>query len=155
MYIIGGGETVARMSGIPVGRYKYARSPYPDYWPVSAPFWRCPVWAPRAHRSAPICCLTNLAAIVVGGTSLAGGTGGPSRTLIGALIIAILDNGLNLKGVSQYTQMMIKAWLSSSRFRSTRIACVLRSSNEQRGLHLASLLVSMESSEPTEAVASP
>jgi ribose/xylose/arabinose/galactoside ABC-type transport system permease subunit len=52
--------------------------------------------------------LNSLAAIVVGGTSLAGGTGGPHRTLIGVLIIAILDNGLNLMGVSQYTQMMIK-----------------------------------------------
>jgi ribose/xylose/arabinose/galactoside ABC-type transport system permease subunit len=52
--------------------------------------------------------LNSLAAIVVGGTSLAGGTGGPQRTLIGVLIIAILDNGLNLMGVSQYTQMVVK-----------------------------------------------
>ena len=43
--------------------------------------------------------LNSLAAIVVGGTSLAGGSGGPLRTLIGVLIIAILDNGLNLLGV--------------------------------------------------------
>ncbi len=52
--------------------------------------------------------LNSLAAIVVGGTSLAGGVGGPHRTLIGVLIIAMLDNGLNLMDVSQYTQMIVK-----------------------------------------------
>ena len=52
--------------------------------------------------------LDTMAAIVVGGTSLAGGVGGPQRTLIGVLIIAILDNGLNLMGVSEYTQMIVK-----------------------------------------------
>jgi ribose transport system permease protein len=52
--------------------------------------------------------LNSLAAIVVGGTSLSGGVGGVHRTLIGVLIIALLDNGLNLMGVNQYTQMMIK-----------------------------------------------
>jgi ribose/xylose/arabinose/galactoside ABC-type transport system permease subunit len=49
-----------------------------------------------------------LAAIVVGGTSLSGGVGGVHRTLIGVLIIALLDNGLNLMGVNQYSQMMVK-----------------------------------------------
>jgi len=52
--------------------------------------------------------LNSLAAIVVGGTSLAGGSGGPQRTLIGVLIIALMDNGLNLLGVSEFMQMVIK-----------------------------------------------
>jgi ribose/xylose/arabinose/galactoside ABC-type transport system permease subunit len=52
--------------------------------------------------------LNSLAAIVVGGTSLSGGVGGVHRTLIGVLIIALLDNGLNLMGVNQYSQMMVK-----------------------------------------------
>jgi ribose/xylose/arabinose/galactoside ABC-type transport system permease subunit len=52
--------------------------------------------------------LNSLAAIVVGGTSLSGGVGGLQRTLIGVLIITLLDNGLNLLGVNQYTQMVIK-----------------------------------------------
>lgn len=52
--------------------------------------------------------LNTLAAIVVGGTSLSGGIGGVHRTLIGVLIIVLLDNGLNLMGVNQYTQMMVK-----------------------------------------------
>lgn len=52
--------------------------------------------------------LNSLAAIVVGGTSLSGGIGGVHRTLLGVLIIALLDNGLNLLGVQQYTQMVVK-----------------------------------------------
>ena len=52
--------------------------------------------------------MNTLAAIVVGGTSLSGGIGGVHRTLIGVLIIVLLDNGLNLMGVNQYTQMMVK-----------------------------------------------
>ncbi len=39
---------------------------------------------------------------------LLGGIGGVHRTLIGVLIIVLLDNGLNLMGVNQYTQMMVK-----------------------------------------------
>ena len=52
--------------------------------------------------------LNSLAAVVVGGTSLSGGVGGVQRTLIGVLIITLLDNGLNLLGINQYTQMVIK-----------------------------------------------
>jgi ribose transport system permease protein len=52
--------------------------------------------------------LNTLAAIVVGGTSLSGGIGGVQRTILGVLIITLLDNGLNLMGVNQYTQMVIK-----------------------------------------------
>jgi ribose/xylose/arabinose/galactoside ABC-type transport system permease subunit len=44
----------------------------------------------------------------VGGTALSGGVGGVHPTLIGVVIIALLDNGLNLMGVNQYAQMMIK-----------------------------------------------
>ena len=52
--------------------------------------------------------LNSLAAIVVGGTSLSGGVGGVHRSLLGVLIITILDDGLNLLGVNQYMQMVIK-----------------------------------------------
>jgi ribose transport system permease protein len=108
MYIIGGGETVARTSGIPVGRYKiYAFALSGLLAGVGAILAVARLGAAGPSLGSDLL-LNNLAAIVVGGTSLAGGTGGPHRTLIGVLIIAILDNGLNLMGVSQYTQMMIK-----------------------------------------------
>ncbi len=48
-----------------------------------------------------------IAAVVVGGTSFAGGQGGLGGTLIGALIIAVLNNGLNLLNVSSFYQPVV------------------------------------------------
>ncbi|MHC1773437.1 MAG: ABC transporter permease [Flexilinea sp.] len=49
-----------------------------------------------------------IAAVVIGGTSLNGGVGSVVGTLIGALIIGVINNGLNLLGVSSYYQMIAK-----------------------------------------------
>jgi ribose transport system permease protein len=48
-----------------------------------------------------------IAAVVVGGTSLSGGQGKVLGTLIGALIIAVIQNGMNLTGVESYTQKVV------------------------------------------------
>ena len=48
-----------------------------------------------------------IAAVVVGGTSLQGGEGKISGTLIGAFIIAVIQNGMNLTGVESYTQKVV------------------------------------------------
>jgi ribose transport system permease protein len=52
--------------------------------------------------------LDSLAAIVVAGTSLAGGRGGVHRTLLRVLLITTLANGLNQTGVDDYTQQIVK-----------------------------------------------
>ena len=52
--------------------------------------------------------LDAIASAVVGGTSLAGGTGSIPGTVIGALIIAVIGNGLDLLGVSSYWQDIVK-----------------------------------------------
>lgn len=49
-----------------------------------------------------------IAAVVLGGTSLAGGKGRIFGTLIGALIIGILNNGMNLLGISSFYQQIVK-----------------------------------------------
>lgn len=51
--------------------------------------------------------LDAIAAVVIGGTSLSGGTGGVVGTLIGVLIIGVLRNGLNLLSVSPFLQAVI------------------------------------------------
>jgi ribose transport system permease protein len=51
--------------------------------------------------------LQVIAAVVVGGTSLSGGEGRIFGTLIGAMIIAVIQNGLNMAGVTPYEQMVI------------------------------------------------
>ncbi len=48
-----------------------------------------------------------IAAVVVGGTSLSGGQGKVFGTLIGAFIIAVIQNGMNLMGVESYTQKIV------------------------------------------------
>ncbi|WP_340109960.1 ABC transporter permease [Pikeienuella sp. HZG-20] len=108
MYFIGGGEAVARTAGIPVLRYKiyaFALSGMTAGLAGSLAVARLGAAGPTLGQDL---LLNTLAAIVVGGTSLSGGIGGVHRTLIGVAIIALLDNGLNLMGVNQYTQMMIK-----------------------------------------------
>jgi ribose/xylose/arabinose/galactoside ABC-type transport system permease subunit len=51
--------------------------------------------------------LDAIAATVIGGTSLSGGDGGVGGTLIGALIMGVLRNGLNLLGVSSFLQQVV------------------------------------------------
>lgn len=108
MYLIGGGETVARTAGIPVRRYKiYAFALAGLLTGIGAILIVARLGAAGPSVGQDLL-LSSLAAIVVGGTSLSGGVGGPHRTLIGVLIITIIDNGLNLMGVSQYSQMVVK-----------------------------------------------
>ncbi len=108
MFIIGGGEAVAATAGIPVRRYKI----YAFMLSGAMAGFAGALAVARLGTAGPTLgqdlLLNTLAAIVVGGTSLSGGIGGVHRTLIGVLIIALLDNGLNLMGVNQYTQMMVK-----------------------------------------------
>ncbi len=108
MYVIGGGEAVARTSGVPVVRYKI----YAFVVSGALAGFAGTLAVARVGAAGPTLgtdlLLNTLAAVVVGGTSLSGGVGGVHRTLLGVLIITILDDGLNLLGVNQYTQLVIK-----------------------------------------------
>lgn len=55
--------------------------------------------------------LDAIAAVALGGTSMSGGRGKITGTLIGILIIAVLNNGLNIIGVSSYYQDVVKAFV--------------------------------------------
>jgi ribose transport system permease protein len=108
MYVIGGGEAVARTSGVPVVRYKiYAFMLSGALAGIAGTLAVARVGAAGPTLGTDLL-LNSLAAVVVGGTSLSGGVGGVHRSLLGVLIITILDDGLNLLGVNQYLQMIIK-----------------------------------------------
>lgn len=51
--------------------------------------------------------LNSVAAVVVGGTALTGGTGGVVNTIFGAVFMSMLDNGMNVIGIDQYFQQAI------------------------------------------------
>lgn len=120
-YIIGGGEMVAQTAGVPVRRYKILAFMLSGLLAgVGASLAVARLGAAGPTLGGDLL-LNSLAAIVVGGTSLSGGSGGPHRTLIGVLIIAILDNGLNLLGVSSYTQMIVKGAVVIAAVRSSQL----------------------------------
>ncbi|MFI9613545.1 substrate-binding domain-containing protein [Streptomyces sp. NPDC052023] len=107
MYAIGGNEEAARLSGLRVQKQKLAIYALSGLFAAAAGI----VLASRLSSAQPQAAqgyeLDAIAAVVIGGASLAGGTGKASGTLIGALILAVLRNGLNLLSVSAFWQQVV------------------------------------------------
>ncbi|MEV0633431.1 substrate-binding domain-containing protein [Streptomyces sp. NPDC050619] len=107
MYAIGGNEEAARLSGLRVKKQKLAIYALSGVFAAAAGI----VLASRLSSAQPQAAdgyeLDAIAAVVIGGASLAGGTGKASGTLIGALILAVLRNGLNLLSVSAFWQQVV------------------------------------------------
>ena len=109
--LIGGGEVVARTAGLPVDRYRvYAFTLSGATAGLAGIFAMSRLGAVGPTLGVDLL-LNTIAAIVVGGTSLAGGIGGVQRTFIGVAIITILNDGLNLLGMGEYWQMVIKGFV--------------------------------------------
>lgn len=107
IYAVGGNEEAARLSGVPVGRviiFVYVVSA------LMAGLGGC-IQASQLNSGTPnmgnMYELYVIAAVVVGGTSLAGGSGRILGTLIGAFIISVIQNGMNLVGIDSYTQQIV------------------------------------------------
>ncbi|MEU3049581.1 substrate-binding domain-containing protein [Streptomyces sp. NPDC006984] len=107
MYAIGGNEEASRLSGLRVKKQKIAIYALSGLFAAAAGI----VLASRLSSAQPQAAqgyeLDAIAAVVIGGASLAGGTGKASGTLIGALILAVLRNGLNLLSVSAFWQQVV------------------------------------------------
>ncbi|GAA1042570.1 ABC transporter permease/substrate-binding protein [Streptomyces murinus] len=107
MYAIGGNEEAARLSGLRVKKQKLAIYALSGVFAAVAGI----VLASRLSSAQPQAAdgyeLDAIAAVVIGGASLAGGTGKASGTLVGALILAVLRNGLNLLNVSAFWQQVV------------------------------------------------
>jgi ribose/xylose/arabinose/galactoside ABC-type transport system permease subunit len=120
IYAVGGNENAARAAGINVNRVKmFAYSVCGALAGVAGV-----VLAARITTGQPNAGvgyeLDAIAAVVIGGTSLSGGTGGVGGTLLGALLIGVINNGLDLWNVSSYYQAIVKGiiivgavWLDS------------------------------------------
>ena len=108
LYALGGNEDSARLSGINTTKIKtlvYVISGFASSIAGVIIASRIGSASPNAGTGFE---LDAIAAVVIGGTSLAGGEGRITGTLIGALIIGVLNNGLNLMNVSPFYQSIVK-----------------------------------------------
>lgn len=108
-YAIGGNEEATKLSGIKVNNIKIWIYGISGILSALAGI----ITTSRLFSAQPTAGtgyeLDAIAAVVLGGTSLAGGVGKITGTALGAIIIGVLGNALNLLDVSSYYQMMIKA----------------------------------------------
>ncbi|AOM81786.1 Ribose ABC transport system, permease protein RbsC [Salisediminibacterium beveridgei] len=108
VYAVGGNEEAAVLSGINADRvkiYVYSLTGFLSALAGAILTSRLSSAQPTAGQMYE---LDAIAAVVLGGTSLTGGRGWIVGTLIGALIIGVLNNGLNLIGVSSFFQQVVK-----------------------------------------------
>jgi len=105
-YAIGGNEEATRLSGVAVDRYKVAIYMLCGLFAAVAGVMLTARLRAAEPNAASGYELDAIAATVMGGTSLFGGEGGVVGTIIGALIIATLRNGLNLLNVQAYYQQL-------------------------------------------------
>jgi len=125
IYAVGGNEHAARAAGVPVERVKlfaYGLCGLLTGLAGVVLAARITTGQPNAGQAYE---LDAIAAVVIGGTSLAGGVGTITGTLLGVLLIGVINNGLDLLGVSSYYQAVIKGviivgavWLDRRQARS-------------------------------------
>jgi ribose transport system permease protein/putative xylitol transport system permease protein len=106
-YAIGENERVVDLSGVDVDRYKiYAFVLSGLLCGVAGV-----LTVSRIGSASPVIgdglLLPSIAAIVMGGTTLSGGMGGPFRTLLGVLVIAVLQNGMVIMSIHPFVQEII------------------------------------------------
>jgi len=108
VYATGDNFEAAHLSGMPVTRVKVAAFVISGVLAGIAGF----ILAARLGTAQPSAGkgleLTAIAAVIIGGTSLLGGRGAVVGTVIGALLLGTIDNGLNLLNVSPFLQDVVK-----------------------------------------------
>jgi ribose transport system permease protein len=108
LYAVGGNERAARLTGLNVARIKLAIYTLAGALAGVAGL----IVTARLDSAQPNAGLgyelDSIAAVVIGGTSLSGGRGSVAGTVLGCLIIGVLNNGLFLLNVSPFWQQVIK-----------------------------------------------
>lgn len=108
MYAVEGNQQAAEFSGIKVEKVKFFVHAFSGLMAGLAGI----VLASRMYSGQPTAGdgaeMDAIAAVVVGGTSMAGGSGKIGGTIIGGLIIGVLNNGLNLLNVNSFWQYVVK-----------------------------------------------
>lgn len=111
IYAVGGNAMAAQFSGINIKKVKFIVYIYTGIMAGIAGV----IVASRLYSGQPTAGdgaeMDAIAAVVVGGTSMSGGSGRIGGTLIGVLIIGVLNNGLNLLGVDSNWQYIVKGFV--------------------------------------------
>ena len=108
IYATGGGEETTRLAGVNVGTVKFSVYLFSGLCAaLSGLILTARLWSAQPNIGIGLE-LDAIAAAVLGGSSLAGGSGGIAGTLAGAFIIGIISNGLNLLEVPSYNQQVVK-----------------------------------------------
>jgi len=108
VYTIGGNETAARVSGINVNRVKLAVYTLSGFLAGMAGLLLASRLISGNPTSGQSYELDAIAAVIIGGVSMSGGAGKWYGTVIGALLIAVIGNGLDILNVSSHFQLLIK-----------------------------------------------
>ncbi|XTR50930.1 ABC transporter permease [Pseudarthrobacter sp. So.54] len=108
LYATGDNADAARLAGISTDRVKILAFMISGVLAATAGF----ILTARLGTAQPTAGtgleLAAIAAVIIGGTSLAGGRGALLGTLVGAVLLAMIDNGLNLLNVSPFLQSVVK-----------------------------------------------
>lgn len=108
VYAIGGNERAAELSGVRVSRTKIIVYSISGFCSALVGLIVASQLVAAHPMTGDSYELTAIAAVVLGGTSLAGGRGSMGGTLIGAFVIGVLGDGLVMMGVSSFWQKVIK-----------------------------------------------
>jgi len=108
IYAVGGNEEAARASGISVAKVKIGAYAVCGALAGLAGIMQASRISTGQPNAGVAYELDAIAAVVIGGSSLSGGIGGVGGTVLGALIIGVINNGLDLLNVSSYYQQIIK-----------------------------------------------
>ncbi|WP_368911393.1 ABC transporter permease [Taklimakanibacter deserti] len=111
LYALGGGEIVAAHAGVPVTFYKILAFVLAGAICGLAGVMLTGQVGAGTPTAGSSLLLNSIAAVVMGGTALSGGIGGPHRTFLGVLVIAILTNGMDVTEVNSFTQDIVKGFV--------------------------------------------
>lgn len=108
LYAVGGSEPAARIAGIQVTRVKVMAFTLSGLLAGFAGYLLALHLASGSPQQGADLLLPSIGAIVIGGTELSGGVGGPQRTVIGVFLLTLLINGMQLLSVNPYLQLVIE-----------------------------------------------